>query len=115
MHGWVFFPVFGLCHAKDPDMITTNLPQLVQEITALANVRVHDHADTIELEVSGTLDIEQLDDLVCDALFADPIAREEGRNGWTVHLWKRSQLRSASDMRLIAGPRRTGYELHAAA
>jgi hypothetical protein len=96
-------------------MITTNLPQLVQEITALGQVRVHDHLDTIELEVLGSIDVEQLDDLVCDALFTDPLEREEGPDGWTIHLGKRNQLRNASDMHVIAGPRRTGYVLHAAA
>jgi hypothetical protein len=96
-------------------MITTNLPQLVQELNALGQVRVHDHADTIELEVSKPVDVAQLDDLVCDALFADPVEREEGASGWTLHLWKRSQLRSASDMHVVPGPRRSGYVLHAAA
>ena len=96
-------------------MITTNLPQLVQEMNALGQVRVRDHVDTIELEVSGTVDLEQLDDLVCDALFADPLDREEVADGWMVHLWKRSQLRNASDMHVVPGPRRSGYVLHAAA
>jgi hypothetical protein len=100
---------------KTSIMITTNLPQLVHELTALAQVRVHDHVDTIELEVSGAVDVGQLDDLVCDALFTDPLEREQGPDGWTIHLGKRNQLRGASDMHVVAGPSRTGYVLHGAA
>lgn len=96
-------------------MITTNLPQLVQELNAFGPVNVHDHLETIELELSSTVPMDQLDDLICDAIFVDPLERETKGERCVVHLAKRSNLRSASDMQLIFGINSTGYVLAAAA
>jgi len=96
-------------------MITTNLPQLIQELNAIAPVRVHDHLDTIDLEMSSSVPMDQLDDLICDAIFADPLEREVQGDRCIVHLAKRSNLRGASDMQLILGLYSTGYVLDAAA
>lgn len=96
-------------------MITTNLPQLVEQLNLLTEVHVHDRMDTIEIQVAKPVDIQQLDDLVCDALFADPVARKEDARGWTVHLDKRENLRSASDMGVVNGVGQMGYVLRPAA
>ena len=96
-------------------MITTNLPQLVQQLNAIAPVRVHDHLDTIDLEMSSSVPMDQLDDLICDAIFADPLERELQGDRCIVRLGKRSNLRNASDMHLILGGYSTGYVLAAAA
>ncbi|HMC96732.1 MAG TPA: hypothetical protein VKG92_03710 [Flavobacteriales bacterium] len=79
-------------------MITTNLLQLVRELDRLGAVRVSDHSDTIELHVSKPVDLDKLDDLVCDALFVDPLDRREDMNDWTIKLYKREHLRGSSDM-----------------
>ncbi len=96
-------------------MITTNLPQFVEQLNMLGDVHVHDTMDTIEIQVSKPVDIQQLDDLVCDALFADPLARKESARSWTVHLGKRDHLRGASDITVVNGVGQMGYVLRPAA
>ncbi len=96
-------------------MITTNLPDLVRELHALGLVAFRDHLETIELLLPDTVDTDQLDDLICDALFTDPLQRGLVGGRWVVLLYKRSELRSASDMRSIHGADRVGYVLDAAA
>ena len=96
-------------------MITTNLPSLVDLLNGLGNTDVHDSMDGIELHVAKPLDVEELDDLICDALFADPISRTEGPRGWTINLWKRDDLRAATDMRVIGLGNTSRYELDLAA
>ena len=96
-------------------MITTNLPQLVQELNTFGPVSVHDHLETIDLEIPASVPMDQLDDLICDAIFADPLEREVKGDHCVVHLGKRSNLRGASDMHLILGLYSTGYVLDAAA
>lgn len=103
-------------------MITTNLPEFVNLLNQLSNVNVHDSEDGIELRVAKPVDVEEVDDLVCDALFVDPVSRTEGPHDWTIQLWKRSQLRASSDMRVVAMHGKTGeagatnnYELQSAA
>ncbi|MEO8591240.1 MAG: hypothetical protein ABI432_17815, partial [Flavobacteriales bacterium] len=65
-------------------MITTNLLDLVDQLNILGDVSVHDGADSIELHMTKPVDLNGLDDLVCDALFLDPVARKEGLHNWTV-------------------------------
>lgn len=96
-------------------MITTNLPQFVHQLTLLGDVRVHDGMDTIEIQVAKPVDVHEVDDLVCDALFADPIERKEDAHGWVLQLNKRSQLRGASDMRVVQGRGSMSYQLQPAA
>jgi hypothetical protein len=96
-------------------MITTNLPQLVQELNAFGPVSVHDHLDTIDLEMSSSVPMDELDDLICDAIFADPLQRELKGDRCVVHLGKRANLRGASDMHLVLGFHSTGYVLDVAA
>lgn len=103
-------------------MITTNLPEFVNLLNQLGNVNVHDSEDGIELRVAKPVDVDEVDDLVCDALFADPVSRTEGPHDWTIQLWKRSQLRPSSDMRVVAAAIEDGlagtmnkYELQSAA
>lgn len=96
-------------------MITTNLPQLVQELNAFGPVIVHDHLDTIDLELSGLISMAALDDLLCDALFVDPLSRELKGDRCIVHLAKRSDLRRASDLERIQEKYCTIYVLHEAA
>lgn len=82
-------------------MITMNLPQFVDQLQQLGDVHVSDHADTIQLRFGTAVNTEALDDLVCDALFVDPIRREHDKSGCTLELGKRDKPRHASDMRVI--------------
>ncbi len=100
-------PVIGM----GPRMITTNMPQLVQQIRMLGDVRVLDRNDSIVLHVEKPVAIEDVDDLVCDALFADPLMREEAEDHWTIKLWKRENLRHAGDMRVVPNGTATRYEV----
>ncbi len=93
-------------------MVTTNILQLVNELDRLGAVRIQDHMDTIDLHVAKPVDMEQVDDLICDALFVDPMDRREGVYDWTIRLMKRSQLRSGSDMSVKQSPGRSVYILH---
>ncbi len=102
-------------HGKVLEMITTNLPQLVQELNVFGTVNVHDHIETIDLEMPASVPMDQLDDLICDAIFADPLEREVQGERCVVHLGKRSNLRGASDMHVVLGLNSTGYVLDAAA
>lgn len=99
-------------YAPARSMITTNLPQFVHQLNILGLVHVHDSADSIDVEVSKPVDVQEVDELVCDALFVDPVRRLEGASGWTIHLLKRDNPRSASDLRVVNG---SGYELQPAA
>lgn len=96
-------------------MITTNILEFVQQLNRLGDVKVHDGLDTIELQVAKPVDVSEVDDLVCDALFIDPVARTENQYGWTIHLDKREGLRHASDMRVEFNRGRMGYVLQPAA
>jgi len=102
-----------LCPTKG--MVTTNLLQLVNQHEHLGAVNVHDHLDTIELRVAKPVDVEAIDDLVCDALFVDPVDREEGLFNWVIQLQKRENLRGASDMNILDGAKRSLYVLRPAA
>jgi len=82
-------------------MISTNLPELVRQLQELGDVRVMDHLDSIELHLAVTVNTEALDDLVCDALFVDPLGRNETKRGCIPELAKRRTLRPASDMRVL--------------
>lgn len=84
-------------------MITTNLLEFVKRLNALGPVRVKDHIDTIEVHVPKAIDVQALDDLVCDALFADPLRRVEDGLRWSVHLLKRGNLRKPSDLDQMNG------------
>ncbi len=96
-------------------MITTNLPEFITLLNELSNVSVHDSGDGLELYVAKPVNIDDMDDLICDAIFADPIGRTEGVHEWVVRLWKRSDLRGASDMRSVSDGRSITYELQKAA
>ena len=96
-------------------MITTNLPQLVQELNAFGPVTVHDRLDTIELELHASFPMHELDDLICDAIFIDPLARHIKGDRCMVSLAKRSDLRGASDLDLVCGLSSTVYVLKNAA
>ena len=97
-------------------MITTNLPQFVEQLSLLGeDVQVHDHADLIEIQLTKPVDLDRIDDMVCDALFADPLQREEGPRAWTVHLGKREHLRRSADMRVVHRAGSTGYVVHPSA
>jgi hypothetical protein len=82
-------------------MISTNLPELYHQLQELGDVRVKDSMDTIELHFAATVNTEALDDLVCDALFVDPIRRYADKRGCILELGKRSELRRSSDMRVL--------------
>jgi hypothetical protein len=92
-------------------MITTNMPQLVEHLRMLGDVRVLDRMDSIVLHVEKPVDIEHVDDLVCDALFADPLLREEAEDHWTIKLYKRESLRQAGDLLVIPNGGSSRYEV----
>ena len=96
-------------------MVTTNLPQLVHELHLLGAVRIKDHMDTIELHVAKPIDLHEVDDLLCDALFVDPMDRREDAHAWTIQLYKRDHLRGASDMAVKKVDDRSVYLLQPAA
>jgi hypothetical protein len=81
-------------------MISTNLPELYRQLQELGDVSVMDRIDTIELHFSAPVNTDALDDLVCDALFVDPIRRYQDKRGCILELGKRSDLRQSSDMRV---------------
>lgn len=91
-------------------MITTNLPDFVSQLHQFGDVRVMDHLDTIELRFTNTVNTEALDELVCDALFVDPLGREAKGRGWTLELAKRKKLRHSSDMRVVGSGSSARYE-----
>ena len=103
----------GNCYVDG--MITTNLPQLFQELQVFGPVNVHDHLETIDLDIPASFPFDALDDLLCDALFVDPLYREMKGDRCLVHMSKRIALRSASDMVLIQGVNTTTYLLQKAA
>ncbi len=92
-------------------MITTNMPQLVQHLRMLGDVRVLDRNDSIVLHVEKPVDIQDIDDLVCDALFADPMLREEAEDHWTIKLYKRQDLRKAGDLQVISSGHTSKYQV----
>ncbi len=96
-------------------MVTTNLPQLVHELDLLGAVRIQDHMDTIELQVFKPVDLSEVDDLLCDALFVEPLYRTEEEHAWTIALYKCDHLRSASDMDVKSEEGRSVYVLRPAA
>jgi hypothetical protein len=96
-------------------VITTNLPEFINLLNQLGNVSVHDGGEDLELHVAKPVNVEDMDDLICDALFADPIGRTEGSHEWVVRLRKRDDLRGASDMRSVSTGSATTYELQKAA
>lgn len=98
MQAWI-----GPLYAIVEDMITTNLPEFVNQLNKLGDVHVHDGIDTIELRFANAVNTEELDELVCDALFVDPLGREQNEKGCTLEVAKRSNLRHSSDMRVIGG------------
>jgi hypothetical protein len=82
-------------------MISTNLPDFVRQLQQLGDVRVMDRLDTIEVHVHTTGELDALDDLVCDALFVDPLGRTTNQRGYILELAKRDTLRHTSDMRVL--------------
>ena len=81
------------------NMVTTDLTQLVEQFNRFGFVDVHDHLDTIDVELQKPIDIARVDDLICDALFVDPLERTEHRRSYTIRLGKREGLRSCADLR----------------
>ncbi len=96
-------------------MTTTNLPELIHELDKLGQVSVHDTLDGIELLVGKPVNVHEMDDLICDALIADPLGRTESQNEWTIRLYKRESLRGASDMRVVRTGDTSEYMLERAA
>jgi hypothetical protein len=94
-----------------PGMITTNMPQLVQHLRMLGDVRVLDRMDSIVLHVEKPVDIQVVDDLVCDALFADPLLREEAEDHWTIKLYKRENLRQSGELLVVPQGGASRYEV----
>jgi hypothetical protein len=90
-------------------MITMNLPQFLVQLNEIGDVRVMDRIDTIELHFAHGVNTDDLDDLVCDALFVDPLGREHHERGCTIALGKRDKLRHSSDMRVVGSGRSVKY------
>ena len=82
-------------------MITTNMPALMEQLDQLAQVHVQDSADSMDLHVQKPVDIEQVDDMVCDALFAEPLQRTETARAFIIRLLKLDHPRHSTDMVLM--------------
>ena len=95
-------------------MVTTNLSQLVGMFNSFGSVYVHDHLDTIELEIQKPVDISMVDDLICDALFVDPLDRKEERRSWTIRLAKRVDPRHSGELLVDEQPTKFKYLVQAA-
>ncbi len=93
---------WSLHHQTTTTMITANMPQLVQQLNSLGYVNVHDTSVKTILHISAAKDMDQVDDLVCDALFVDPTKRVSTADGWDIHLEKRDRAReAAADIRVV--------------
>lgn len=90
-------------------MVTTNLPQLVTALSMLTTVHVHDTQERIELTISDPEHIQDVDDLMCDALFVDPVSRKQDHDQWIIRMDKRAALRGASDLDLKSKAGTTWY------
>ena len=104
----------GLFFGTFPMMITTNLPTLVNALDRLTSVSVHDHLDTINITMPRTTDMDAVDELACDALFADPMDRVLNAHGWTLEFSKRAELRTPSDLHTSTAGKIVQYHLDAA-
>jgi hypothetical protein len=91
-------------------MITMNILDFVAQLGQLGDLRVVDRADTIHVHFATAVNTEALDDLVCDALFVDPIGREQDDQGCTLELAKRNKPRHTSDMRVVGSGTSVRYE-----
>lgn len=100
----------GPLSVRSWSMITTNLPEFVKQLRQLGDVRVIDRMDTIELRFATAVNMDALDELVCDALFVDPLGREQNKRGCTLEVAKRSKLRHASEMRVVGADSSARYE-----
>lgn len=93
-------------------MVTTNMPELMQQLTLITDAHIHDTGDRLELTVPKNADMQQVDDLLCDAVFAEPEQRLSTANGWLIHLNKLPRPRPmVSDMRVVHTSNGWRYEL----
>lgn len=84
-------------------MLSANMPQLVEQLNRIADVSVHDTSDQLELRVNTTADISEVDDLLCDAVFAEPVQRTATAHGWVIHLNKLDRPRKAlSELKVVS-------------
>lgn len=65
--------------------------------------------DTIDVELQKPIDIARVDDLICDALFVDPLERTEQSRSYVIRLGKREGLRRCADLRTVDVGGRSNY------
>lgn len=83
-------------------MLTANMPQLVQQLNRIADVQVHDTAEQVELRMPSNTDIKEVDDVLCDALFVEPVQRTSTAHGWIIQLNKLARPRKVLNELKIA-------------
>jgi len=78
-------------------MLSTNMPQLAEQLNQLGLVTLRDVNGQVILMVPGNVDIQQVDDLVCDAVFVEPDERVFIDDGWVIYLNKLDRNRQPAD------------------
>lgn len=82
-------------------MLTTNMPELVHQLNRLTDVHVRDNDGQLELRLPVNTDMAKVDELICDAVFAEPTDRTITKDGWLIHMDKLDRLRHpCADMRV---------------
>lgn len=78
-------------------MLTTNMPQFAKQLHKLGLVSLKDTNGQVVLHVPIAVDIQRVDDLVCDAVFVDPDERVLKGDRWLIYLNKRDHNRQPPD------------------
>ena len=78
-------------------MLTTNMPQLAEQLNQLGLVTLRDTNGQVILMVPAAVDIQQVDDLVCDAVFVEPDERVLVGDDWMIYLNKLDRNRQPAD------------------
>ena len=97
-------------------MITTNMPALMEQLEMIADAHMHDTGEELDLVVRKPVDITLVDDLICDALFVEPLHRVEGERTYVIRLLKLDRQRHSGEMVLtpVSADRVHYRVLHAA-
>jgi len=73
----------------------------MEQIYLLADANIHDSGEQLDLLVRKPVNIALVDDLICDALFAEPLHREESDRSFVIRLLKLDRPRQSGDMVLM--------------
>lgn len=82
-------------------ILSTNMPQLAKQLYQLGMGSLKDTHGQLVLKVPLVVDVQIVDDLICDAVFEDPIERVLDGDGWVIYLTKRDRNRPPADEMLV--------------